>query len=285
MSCRTEAKTSKSLTKEENRLRATWIFGSLFILFFIGVFIFAPPTLPEFKQRILAVFSALLCGLFAFFIVGDIVMRGKSINTDFGTIGIKAGGGIAVFLLVLWWWFSPLAPVISENVNAIYRVRVTVLNLRQNPVEDARVWSSIGGEPKKVAGGWQFDIPAASKPTEGNITFYASKQTAFLAGKQDLRLAEDFNPAITIQLEKEKSVTVGGVVVDKSGRALSGVRVTVVGHEDTGVITSGSGNFVLTAYAADGQQVLLHAEKEGYRARNQWHPAGDEPATIILLRN
>jgi hypothetical protein len=36
--------------------------------------------------------------------------------------------------------------------DAIYRVRVTVLDPAQVPVEDAKVWSSMGGEPKKVAG-------------------------------------------------------------------------------------------------------------------------------------
>src|SRR5262245_2530457 len=33
----------------------------------------------------------------------------------------------------------------------LYRVRVTVLSPEQVPVEDANVWSSFGGEPKKVA--------------------------------------------------------------------------------------------------------------------------------------
>lgn len=34
--------------------------------------------------------------------------------------------------------------------------------------------------------------------------------------------------------------------------------------------------------SADGQQVQLHAEKEGYEAVTQFHPAGAFPATLIL---
>jgi hypothetical protein len=29
---------------------------------------------------------------------------------------------------------------------------------------------------------------------------------------------------------------------------------------------------------------MIHAEKPGYKAVNQYHPAGEEPATIILER-
>ena len=73
--------------------------------------------------------------------------------------------------------------------SAIYRVRVTVLSPEQVPVEDAKVWSSFGGELKRVAGGWQVDIPNASKPQNGNLTFFASREMAFLTGKADLVLS------------------------------------------------------------------------------------------------
>jgi len=33
----------------------------------------------------------------------------------------------------------------------IYRVRVTVLSPEHVPIENAKVWSSLGGEPKRVA--------------------------------------------------------------------------------------------------------------------------------------
>jgi len=41
---------------------------------------------------------------------------------------------------------------------SIYRLRVTVLNLDRTPNNEAKVTSDYGGEPKKVEGGWEFDI-------------------------------------------------------------------------------------------------------------------------------
>lgn len=167
----------------------------------------------------------------------------------------------------------------------IYRVRVTVIDPQRRPVEDAKVWSTIGGEPKKVAGGWQFDIPSASVPIDGQVTFHASKENAFLIGERGLKLERDANPAVSIELSKDvKEVVVRGIVLDESNNTIGEVRVNVVGHESEAVITQPNGGFALPAHAAVGQQVLLHAEKPGYRAVNQYHPAGDEPATIILER-
>jgi len=278
----TTESSTKPLTRIQSQSRWTWVFGSLLLAFFVGVFIFAPQTLPEFKHRMLAIACALLAGVFAFFLTGDVGLEIKSIQSRFGDVGVKATGGIAVFVLVLVWWLSPLAPVTTEN--AIYRVRVTVLGTDQIPIEDAEVWSSIGGEPKKVAGGWQFDIPAASKPVDGKLTIYAAKKIAFLSGKQELQLGTDFNPAITIQLAKDSSASVRGIVVDESNRAIEGARVSVVGYEGEAVPTKADGNFVLPAHAAMNQEVRLHVEKTGYAPTDQYHPAGDEPMTLILER-
>src|SRR5215471_10052793 len=46
----------------------------------------------------------------------------------------------------------------QDEDTAIYRVRVVVVGSDGVPSNDAKVWSSIGGEAKKVDGGWQFDI-------------------------------------------------------------------------------------------------------------------------------
>ena len=169
----------------------------------------------------------------------------------------------------------------SEETS-IYRLRVTVVDPQQVPVEDARVWSSMGGEPKIVAGGWQFDIPAASRPAEGRLTIFASVPAAFLSGKQELVLGNDYNPTTIIRLEADTSASVRGVVIDGSHNAIAGARVSVVGYEAETVITGAGGNFVLPAHSAVSQQVHLHAEKEGYQAVSQWHPAGNEPVTIIM---
>src|SRR5262245_58627836 len=102
------------------------------------------------------------------------------------------------------------AYVYFNRNDRVYRVRATVMNERGVPVDEAKVWSSAGGEPKKVAGGWQFDIPAATKPLDGKVTFYAEQATAFLEGRADLRLDEDFNPTVTIKLFHDTSAEVRG---------------------------------------------------------------------------
>lgn len=167
---------------------------------------------------------------------------------------------------------------------AIYRVRVTVTEPQGTPTDDARVWSSIGGEPKKVAGGWQFDIPRATKPKDGKLAIYAAQPNKFLVGEQQLQLGDDLNPTITISLRPENQAQVRGNVTDKRSRAIPGALVSVVGYASEAVVTEAGGNFVLPAHAAKDQQVLLHAEKSGYAAVEQWHPAGDFPAVIVLER-
>src|ERR1700682_5885774 len=69
-----------------------------------------------------------------------------------------------------------IVPIIAQLGSvAIYHVRVTVVGPEGTPVEDAKVWSSMGGEPKKVAGGWQFDIPSAARPADGKLTVWATR--------------------------------------------------------------------------------------------------------------
>ena len=178
-----------------------------------------------------------------------------------------------------------VAAALYQKPNSeIYRVRVTLVDPQGIPTEDAKVWSSFGGEPKRVAGGWQFDIPTASKPQDSKLNFFASKESAYLTGKTDLTLGNDYNPVVTISLKRDDSATVRGQVVDSKQRAVADARVFVVGYEAEAVITKEGGNFELSAHAAMNQQVLLHAEKKGLKAAKLWHPAGDTPAVLVLER-
>jgi hypothetical protein len=159
----------------------------------------------------------------------------------------------------------------TSNVGSeSYRVRVIVVNGQQTPVSDAKVWSSIGGEPMKVAGGWQFVIPKDTKPLDGKVTFYASKDDAFQKGQTPLVLGDDHNLTVMVTLANDRAAKVIG---------------SVIGYDSEAQVTKTSGNFSLPAHATDGQQVQLHAEKTGYHAANSWCPAGDTPCTILLQRN
>jgi hypothetical protein len=164
---------------------------------------------------------------------------------------------------------------------SIYELRVTVVDAQNTPVEDAKVWSSFGGEPKRVAGGWQFDIPAASVPADHKLTVYASREAAFLKGQSEVTLGSDFHPNTTIQLTHPETA-IRGMVTDEKGHAVEGATVTVVGYGKEAVVTKADGGFELPAHAADGQQVELHAETQGLAAGGGWYPAGNAPAEIVL---
>jgi hypothetical protein len=81
---------------------ASWVFGSIILLFYITVFAFAHTELPEFKHKMLAIFSALLCALFTFFFVGSLNVTVR-IKSKWTKLGIQSGGGAAAFVLILWW--------------------------------------------------------------------------------------------------------------------------------------------------------------------------------------
>ncbi|MGA3265504.1 MAG: hypothetical protein ABSE16_01625 [Verrucomicrobiota bacterium] len=97
------------------------MFGSILIIFLIAVFIWSPKELPAYKRQLLGIFNAVLSGLFGYFFTGSIKLVSEQTLAHCGKIRIQAGGGIALFLLTLWWWNSALAPVQrspkSENSN------------------------------------------------------------------------------------------------------------------------------------------------------------------------
>lgn len=207
------------------------------------------------------------------------------------SIGRKISPAIWIVIAVLV--IVPIAASVYSEINtktAIYRLRVTVAAPQgiavknEEEADGVEVWSSLGGEPKRVKGGWQFDIPNASKPKDGKLTIYASKESAFLTGQTDLTLADDFNPAVIVNLKRDDSAKVRGQVIDAKNRGVAGVRVFIAGYESEGIITKDGGNFELPAHAAVGQITLLHAEKTGYRPARRHIRAGDEIAELVLER-
>lgn len=143
----------------------------------------------------------------------------------------------------------------------VYRIRLSVLGADKQPVDDALVTSSIGGEPKKAEGGWEFDIPPQARPADGKVVLFASVKSAFLTGSSTLVLGQDYYPTTTIQLTHDTSATIRGVVVDEHRRSVSGAQVSIPGYPDIAV-TDRMGNFVLPAHAADGQIVQVRGQKD-----------------------
>ena len=99
---------SPSSPPSKHNVYAAWGFGSLVLLFYMGVFIFAPAELPNYRHKQLAIFSALLCALFTFFFVGTLKLT-LEVKSKWSKIGIQGGGGggAAAFVLILWWWNNP----------------------------------------------------------------------------------------------------------------------------------------------------------------------------------
>ena len=64
----------------------------------------------------LAFSSALLAGLFGYFLTGSVSVDLKGVKSVLGEVGAKATGGAGLFLqIVLVWWLSPAAPVGVEK--------------------------------------------------------------------------------------------------------------------------------------------------------------------------
>lgn len=168
-----------------------------------------------------------------------------------------------------------------STVTGIYRVRATVLDPSGRPVDEARVWSSMPAEPQRVAGGWEFNIPIETRPADGRLTIFATRDSAHLSGEAEVQLGNDRNPTVSIALKRDESASVSGMVQDAEGKALADVRVSVIGIQDH-ILTDAGGNFVLDIGAAEGEMVQVHAEKSGYAALTQSHLAGAEPAVLVL---
>ena len=305
-------------TAAQSRWHASWIFGALLLVFLVYAYRFSPDTLPEYKQQLLAFACALIAGLFGFFLTGDLGLEIHSAPSRIGTISIKATAGFAAFVLVLGWWFSPLAPVKPDSKIpdppsiAIYRVRVTVLDLQQVPVNDAVITSSVGGEQKKSDSGWEIDIPAANKSADGNVTVYASKSVADLYGQMDVTLDKDPNPVIKIQLRegtplslrnhnaelppknsrvpspaptpRETSTRVQGTVEDDSKQAMAGAWVWVAGYQEERKQTGPDGKFNLAAHAVEDESIQLRVQKAGHACNEPYVLAGRSTGVEILCR-
>jgi hypothetical protein len=169
----------------------------------------------------------------------------------------------------------------SAEKDSIYRVKIITVGPSGVPIDDTRIDSSVGGDKKRIEGGYQIDIPAGTVPQDKVVTFRASKENAFLYGEQTLHLGPESNPTLTIVLKADTSAMVKGIVLDKHERPIVAARVSVIGQLRA-IETDSAGQFVLPAHAADGQQVQLRVERVGYEPKTRWVPAGDHPLTIVL---
>ena len=186
---------------------------------------------------------------------------------------------LAVGIIILG--CAPLVVSGYLQSRGVYRVRVIVLGPDKSPVEgDVSLSSSVGGEPKKVEGGWEFDIPPQTRPADGKAFLFASVNAAFLKGSSEVTLARDYYPTTILQLAADTSAVVRGVVMDARRKPVVGATVAIEGYPDMAV-TDRMGNFYLPAHAADGQIVQLRAQK-GQLSGRMSAPAGRFPIELIV---
>ena len=210
---------------------------------------------------------------FAALIIGFVLWRAK-----------KPSRNLVLALIVVGFvGVSPLFAQALVKMRGVYQIRVTVVGLDTQPVEDAVVACSAGGEPKKTITGWEFDVPPQTKPADGRIVLYASQRNAFLSGQTGLRLADDYFPEAVIQLVRDTSAMIRGRAVDERGKSVSGATVSVTGYGNQ-ALTDSAGNFELPANAADGQIVQLYGEK-GQLSGTLSAPAGKSPVELVLRRH
>ena len=166
---------------------------------------------------------------------------------------------------------------------SVYRVRVTVVDSLGHPTSSATLRTTASNETTVTEqGSGVVAIVAATVPADRKVTIYSDVEASFLHGRGDLQLGDDPNPSVTIALVASRDATVSGLVEDENGRVVEGATVQVLGGESGK--TSADGAFTLKTNAAVGQTVRLHAEKPGYQAVDQDHPAGREPVLIVVAR-
>lgn len=192
--------------------------------------------------------------------------------------------GIAVVICILG-----LAPILAQaylkrlEINrGVYLVRVIVVNSQNVPVLGATIKTAVSSETTTNNQGIaQISIPKATMPRDGKITIYADFDPC-AHGHTDIQLADELNPQVSVSISANSDALVSGLVEEATGGAISSATISVVGGGTT--VTSSDGRFTIKANTCVGQQVRLHVEKVGYQSVDQDHPAGPEPATIVLRR-
>lgn len=123
----------------------SWIFGSITLLFLMGCFIFKRRKIHIWQERLLAFICAISSGLFAFFFTGRIFLAIEYELPQKATLTIQATGGLAIFVLVLFWWFKAGASPTSK-----------IPSIPPNPTDEKLISALVS--QSEVKGQLQFEI-------------------------------------------------------------------------------------------------------------------------------
>lgn len=109
------AATSPKHKRTSDQQAGTWIFGTLLLAFYLYVFLFGPEILPDYKFQMLGIISALLAGLFAYFLSGQIVTTVKAVLSAGAEMAVRATGGAGIALALLLWWGHGPGPIQASS--------------------------------------------------------------------------------------------------------------------------------------------------------------------------
>lgn len=180
---------------------------------------------------------------------------------------------LGVLLTIVAWLFPrgtappskdlPPEEVARSAVPDLYALRLQILDPSGRPVDGSSVRASSGNEPHLLPDGWwQLEIPRAKVPFDGQISIWA-EHPQWKTARKAVRLGDDPNPALEIQLEVPRE-RIGGSVVDAEGRLVEGARVNVQNHNGSSAVTSSDGRFELWVSAARHARARLYVEHADY---------------------
>lgn len=191
------------------------------------------------------------------------------------------GLGLLSLLLGFAGYLTPLIDTYIRN-NPVYRVRVTVVDSTNRPVNGAEIISVPSGEQKITEAGSEIVIPDSVLSQDRKLRIWA-KDDGELKGYSELILGDDHYPALTILLRHDTSARIRGQVKDEDGNPVPGVSVYIQNYANEKTTTDITGQFDLAAHVAANEHVHLFVEAEGYHQWNDFIPAGGESLATISL--
>jgi hypothetical protein len=233
------------------------------------------PTLQPSQATLLLTIVLLLTGGLAF--VGAVIWANEK-KAGKSTTGAIVG----ILVLVIAGTYFLTRPL-QGSAESTYRIRVMVLDPDHMPLNTANVTSNVGEVTKRKDDGWELAVHQASSSGRVKGTITAAVQDDGLRGETVFERANTDNEAINVQLEAKGEARIRGTVVDENNKAVPRAFVGIPGY--TAVTTSEDGNFNLPAHVKAGEDVDLHAEKDGYRSVLKPYRAGLKPVTVELRSN
>lgn len=192
---------------------------------------------------------------------------------------------LGLVVAVLSWQCPQPPPATGKDSTSglpdIYALRVQVLDPDGNPITESQVRVSHANEPQSLPDGWwEVEIPAIKLPLDRKVTIRVDSE-AWRGARREVELGEDPNPTAEIQLLPPES-TLRGLVLDPTGRAVAGAKVTSQDVPVPSVTTDADGRFELVLPLPPEARVRVRAEEDGFSADETYCYTGRDSCILEL---